>query len=148
MCRIKQFFAIYSDLHDSGGKRIDATILLEKLRTKGDLDAVGGAAAIAELISSVPHAAHASHYMRISFVTKQCSGLLLMRALTYLGMRMTLMMNQENFSQAEEKIFSILEQRSSAEAKPIQSVLGRRDGADGCSDETRTCSLWRRNRIH
>ena len=52
------------DLHD-GGKRIDATILLEKLRTKGDLDAVGGAAAIAELISSVPHAAHASHYAHI-----------------------------------------------------------------------------------
>ena len=49
------------DLHD-GGKRIDATILLERLRTKGDLDAVGGAAAIAELIGSVPHAAHASHY--------------------------------------------------------------------------------------
>ena len=32
------------DLHD-GGARIDATILLERLRTKGELDAVGGAAA-------------------------------------------------------------------------------------------------------
>ena len=30
---------------------------------------------------------------------------------------------RELLSQAEEKIFSILEQRSSAEAKPIQSVL-------------------------
>ena len=34
------------DLHDSG-KRIDVTIVLERLRTKGDLDRIGGAPALA-----------------------------------------------------------------------------------------------------
>ena len=37
------------DLHDSG-KRIDATIVLERLRAKGDLDRIGGAKALAEII--------------------------------------------------------------------------------------------------
>ena len=48
------------ELHDSG-KRIDVTIVLERLRTKGDLDRFGGPAALAEIIEAVPHAAHASH---------------------------------------------------------------------------------------
>ncbi|MFM8892888.1 MAG: DnaB-like helicase N-terminal domain-containing protein, partial [Planctomycetia bacterium] len=49
------------ELHDSG-KRIDITIVLERLRTQGDLDRVGGAPAIADILQSVPHAAHATHY--------------------------------------------------------------------------------------
>ena len=52
------------ELHDTG-KRIDATIVLERLRTKGDLERIGGAAALAEVVEAVPHAAHASHYAHI-----------------------------------------------------------------------------------
>ncbi|MFM8706742.1 MAG: DnaB-like helicase N-terminal domain-containing protein, partial [Planctomycetia bacterium] len=52
------------DLHDSG-KRIDITIVLERLRTQGDLERVGGAPAIADILQSVPHAAHATHYAHI-----------------------------------------------------------------------------------
>ena len=48
------------ELHDSG-KRIDVTIVVDRLRTQGDLDRVGGAAAIAEILEAVPHAAHATH---------------------------------------------------------------------------------------
>lgn len=57
-------FEHLQDLHDSG-KRIDATIVLERLRAKGDLDRIGGAKALAEIIESVPHAAHAAHYAEI-----------------------------------------------------------------------------------
>ena len=52
------------ELHD-GGKRIDATIVLERLRTKGDLEKIGGAALLAEVLEAVPHAAHATHYAQI-----------------------------------------------------------------------------------
>ena len=52
------------ELHD-GGKRIDATIVLERLRSKGDADRIGGAAFLAEVLESVPHAAHAVHYAQI-----------------------------------------------------------------------------------
>ena len=52
------------ELHD-GGKRIDATIVLERLRNQGDLEKIGGAALLAEVLEAVPHAAHAVHYAQI-----------------------------------------------------------------------------------
>lgn len=52
------------DLHEAG-KRIDATIVVERLRTQGDLERIGGAASLAEVIQAVPHAAHAAHYAHI-----------------------------------------------------------------------------------
>ena len=110
------------DLHD-GGARIDATILLERLRTKGDLDAVGGAAAIAELIHSVPHAAHASHYAHIIRDKSMLRSLIDASTDILRDAYDAYDEPRELLSQAEEKIFSILENRSSAEAKPIQAVL-------------------------
>ena len=83
------------ELHDSG-KRIDATIVLERLRTQGDLERIGGVAAIAEFLEAVPHAAHAVHASDEP---------------------------RELVSRAESRIFQILEHRSSAEARPIQAVL-------------------------
>ena len=52
------------ELHD-GGKLIDTTIVLEKLRTQGDLERIGGAPLLAEVLETVPHAAHAVHYSQI-----------------------------------------------------------------------------------
>ncbi|MFM7077195.1 MAG: DnaB-like helicase N-terminal domain-containing protein, partial [Planctomycetaceae bacterium] len=52
------------ELHETA-KRIDTTIVLDRLRSKGDLERIGGAAAIAEIIEAVPHAAHAIHYAHI-----------------------------------------------------------------------------------
>ncbi|NDC63042.1 MAG: replicative DNA helicase [Planctomycetia bacterium] len=110
------------ELHDSG-KRIDATIVLERLRTKGDLDRVGGAPALAEIVEAVPHAAHASHYAQI--VRDKA----MLRALIDAGtdiLRDAYDSPDEPrdlLARAESAIFAILENRSSAEAKPIQAVL-------------------------
>ena len=110
------------DLHDSGG-RIDATILLEKLRGRDELDLVGGAAAIAELINSVPHAAHASHYAAIIRDKAMLRSLIDASTDILRDAYDAFDEPRELLARAEEKIFSILEQRSSAEAKSIQSVL-------------------------
>ncbi|MFN7813694.1 MAG: replicative DNA helicase [Planctomycetia bacterium] len=110
------------DLHDSN-KRIDATIVLECLRSKGDLERIGGAATLAEVIESVPHAAHAAHYAQI---VRDKS---LLRSLIDAGtdiLREAYGADDEPrelLARAEQRIFAILEQRSSAEAKPIQAVL-------------------------
>jgi len=110
------------DLHDSG-KRIDATIVVERLKTQGDFERIGGAAALADVVQAVPHAAHATHYAAI--VRDKA----LLRSLIDAGtdiLRDAYDASDEPrqlLSRAEEKIFSILERRSSAEAKPIQSVL-------------------------
>ena len=115
-------FEHLQDLHDSG-KRIDATIVLERLRAKGDLDRIGGAKALAEIIESVPHAAHAAHYAEI--VRDKA----ILRALIDAGtdiLRDAYDSPDEPRSllgRAEEKIFSILERRSGAEAQAIRDVL-------------------------
>jgi replicative DNA helicase len=110
------------DLHDSG-KRIDATIVVERLKTQGDFERIGGAAALADVVQAVPHAAHATHYAAI--VRDKA----LLRSLIDAGtdiLRDAYDASDEPrqlLARAEEKIFSILERRSSAEAKPIQNVL-------------------------
>jgi len=110
------------NLHDSG-KRVDVTIVAERLRTKGDLERVGGADALADILRSVPHAAHATHYAEI---VRDKS---MLRSLIDAGtdiLRDAYDSPDEPRSllaRAEERIFSILERRSSAEAKPIRTVL-------------------------
>jgi replicative DNA helicase len=109
-------------LHNSG-KRIDVTIVLELLRTKGDLDRIGGASGLAAVVEAVPHAAHATHYAQI--VRDKA----LLRSLIDAGTDIlrdaydSVDEPRQLLSRAEEKIFAILEQRSSADAQPIQSVL-------------------------
>ena len=110
------------DLHD-GAARIDATILLDRLRNKGDLEQIGGAATIAELINSVPHAAHATHYAGIIRDKAMLRSLIDASTDILRDAYDAFDEPRELLSQAEEKIFSILEQRSSAEAQPIQAVL-------------------------
>ncbi len=110
------------ELHDAG-KRIDATIVMERLRSQGDFDRVGGAAALADVVQAVPHAAHATHYATI--VRDKA----LLRSMIDAGtdiLREAYDSTDEPrqlLARAEEKIFAILERRSSAEAKSIQSVL-------------------------
>ncbi|MCG8586306.1 MAG: replicative DNA helicase, partial [Pirellulales bacterium] len=47
------------------GKRVDVTLLVERLKTAGDYEAIGGAAYLAECGASVATAAHAVHYAEI-----------------------------------------------------------------------------------
>ena len=49
----------------NAGQAVDAVTVSEELRKKGDLDAVGGGAALAELIHKVTTAAHVEHYARL-----------------------------------------------------------------------------------
>jgi len=110
------------ELHD-GGKRIDTTIVLERLRSKGDAERVGEAAFLVELVESVPHAAHAVYYAEI---VRDKS---LLRSLIDAGTDILRDAYTETdtprelLARAEEKIFAILERRSSADAKTIASVL-------------------------
>ncbi len=110
------------ELHD-GGKRIDTMIVLERLRTQGDADRVGGAVFLTELLQTVPHAAHAVYYAEI--VRDKA----LLRALIDAGTDILRDAYTETdtprelLARAEEKIFAILERRSSTDAKPIAAVL-------------------------
>ena len=51
-------------MHDEG-KRIDVTLLVNRLKQEGDFEAIGGSAYLAEVAQSVPYAANATHYAEI-----------------------------------------------------------------------------------
>src|SRR5436305_5335355 len=50
---------------NSRGEKIDDTLLVNRLKTAGDYDAIGGAAYLSKVATSVPNAAHAVYYARI-----------------------------------------------------------------------------------
>ena len=60
----RKLFGHMVAMHDEG-RRIDETLLVERLKTAADLEAVGGKAYLAEIVQSVPVAAHAVYYARI-----------------------------------------------------------------------------------
>lgn len=52
------------ELHDAG-RRIDVTLLVNRLKRDGNFEKIGGAAFIARVSQSVPNAAHAAYYAQI-----------------------------------------------------------------------------------
>jgi replicative DNA helicase len=60
----RRIFETLVSLYDSG-KGVDAVLLREELRRRGDLEAAGGAEALVNLLDRVPTAAHALHYAGI-----------------------------------------------------------------------------------
>ncbi len=50
---------------DATAAKIDATLLLERLHTSNEIEAVGGAAYIGECLLSAPHVAHVVYYAKI-----------------------------------------------------------------------------------
>jgi replicative DNA helicase len=60
----RRIFDTMVALYDSG-KGVDAVLLREELRRRGDLEAVGGPEALVNLLDRVPTAAHAQHYAAV-----------------------------------------------------------------------------------
>jgi replicative DNA helicase len=99
------------------------TLVLERLRTAGDLERIGGVNSLTEVLESVPHAAHATHYADI--VRDKA----MLRSLIDAGSDIlreaydAFDEPRQLVSRAEERIFSILERRTNTEAKGISDVL-------------------------
>ncbi len=98
-------------MHDEGG-RIDTTLLLERLGAAGDLELIGGAAYLAEVVHSVPHAANAVYYAEI--VRDKAT----LRALIHASTEILRdafepsLEPREMVGRAEEMIFAVHDQRS------------------------------------
>ena len=109
-------------MHDDGG-RIDTTLLVERLRSAGDFESVGGAAYLAEILQSVPTAANATYYAGI---VKNKSTL---RSLIHASTEILRDSYDESIdprealAQAEQKIFSILDDRSSGQLTNIYDIM-------------------------
>ncbi len=110
------------ELHDAG-RRIDTTLLVERLKTAGQYEAVGGAARLAEVLQSVPTAANATHYAEI--VKDKAT----LRALIHSSTEILRdayggsLEAREMLASAEQKIFAILDHRGAGQLSNIRDVL-------------------------
>ena len=110
------------EMHGEGG-RVDATLLIERLRQAGDLEAIGGTAFLAEVLNAVAVAAHAAYYAEI--VRDKATLRSLIHAST------EILRNaydpthspRELVGQAEEKIFAVHDERSSDQLASMHDVM-------------------------
>ena len=115
-------FAAMLALHEEG-KRVDATLLVERLKDDRELEEIGGKSYIAELVHAVPTAANAEYYARI--VSDKATLRALIHGTTevlrdaYDATREP----RELVSQAEQRIFSIHDKRWGGEVHNIHDVM-------------------------
>ncbi|MGI9429540.1 MAG: replicative DNA helicase [Bythopirellula sp.] len=109
-------------MHDAG-QQIDPMLLVERLRSADQYETIGGAAYIAEIGGVVPTAAHAEYYAKI------VADKAVLRSLIHAGTDILhdaydpTADTREMLSQAEEKVFGILEARGTGDLSMISEVL-------------------------
>ncbi|MDX1965077.1 MAG: replicative DNA helicase [Pirellulales bacterium] len=118
----RRIFVHLDEMHNSN-RRIDITLLVERLKAKNELEMVGGMAYLASLVREVQNAAHATEYALL--VREKSTLRQLIFASTEI-LRDAYDSNQEPkhlLSQAEQKIFSILENQGQGEVSSIYDIL-------------------------
>ena len=105
------------------GLRIDATLLHERLKKSGDLEAIGGLAYLAEVADAVPTAHNAVYYAQI--VRDKATLRSLIHASTEIlrDAYDSTLESRELLSRAEERVFRILEDQGAGELAVLQDVL-------------------------
>jgi replicative DNA helicase len=115
-------FSQMQEMHDAGGK-IDVRLLVDRLKSTGQFEAIGGAAYLYKISQSVPNAAHARYYAGI--VREKATLRSLIKASTEV-LRDAYDEQREAkhlLSDAEQKIFAILDARGSTSVSSIRDIL-------------------------
>ncbi len=109
-------------MHEEG-KRIDPTLLIERLKQEGEYEAIGGHAYLGEVASSVPYAHNAIHYAEI--VRNKATVRELIHASTEILRDAwdPTYEPKELISHAEEKIFAVHDRRSTDRVTHIENLL-------------------------
>jgi replicative DNA helicase len=118
----RKLYAHLLAMHDAG-KRIDLTLLVERLRAAQDFEAIGGAPYLAEVVQSVATAAHAVYYAEIVHNKALLRSLILSSTEILRDAYDPSAEPREMLSRAEERIFSILEQKGGGQVAAISDVL-------------------------
>ncbi|SMP62229.1 replicative DNA helicase [Neorhodopirellula lusitana] len=116
---------IYSHMREmyDQGEKIDITLLVSRMRTANEFEKAGGAAYLARLSGSVANAAHAVYYAEI--VTEKAVYRRLIENSTEI-LRDAYEQSstaKELCAQAEQKVFAIMDGRSSSSVSNISDVL-------------------------
>lgn len=109
-------------MHGEGG-RLDTTLLVERLRQAGDLEAVGGTAFLAEILQAVPVAAHATYYARIVRDKSTLRSLIHASTEILRDAYDPTHNPRELVGRAEEKIFAVHDEHSAEQVANMHDVL-------------------------
>lgn len=115
-------FTHMREMHDAGGK-IDVTLLVDRLKTAGHYETIGGGAYLYKISQAVPNAAHARYYAGI--VREKSTLRALITASTEI-LRQAYDQRQDSrqlVSAAEQLIFSIVDQRATSSVNSIRDIL-------------------------
>ena len=118
----QKLYDTMKNMHDDGQK-IDAMLLVDRLKSQGHYEVIGGAAFLAEIGKAVPNAAHAVYYADIVREKSTYRSLIdvttevLKDAYDQSGDSRNLL------SQAEQKIFSIVDDRGNNTVSPLNDIL-------------------------
>ncbi len=110
-------------IYESTAGGVDPVTTAEELERRSELEEIGGPAYLAEILETVPHTAHAKHYARI------VSDKWTLRSLRNTCGEILRDVEDESLetgqilSQAEQKIFSILEIKGEGENYEIREIL-------------------------
>ncbi len=118
----RRLYAAILEMHDEG-KQIDETLLHERLKQKGELEAVGGVAYLIDVLHSVPVPSHACYYAQIVQDKATLRALIHATSEVLRDAYDPALEPRELVAQAEEKIFRIHDARSTSQVNTIHDVL-------------------------
>ncbi len=118
----RKIYEVLREMHDSGDK-IDVTLVVSKLRTRGEFEKIGGASYLAKLSSSVPNAGHVVYYAEIVTEKAVFRKLILSSTEVLRDAYEQTSTAKELCAQAEQKVFAIMDGRSGHEVLSISDVL-------------------------
>lgn len=117
-----QLFTHIMDMHSSG-KKIDMTLLRERLVSHDDYELIGGAAGLAEIFTTVPSAAHAVYYATIVREKATMRNVIATCTEILTEAYQPAETSENLLNRAEQKVFGIRESRQSSNLSQIDEVL-------------------------
>lgn len=118
----RKLFAHMCALHEAS-KKIDPTLLIDRLRAAGEFEAIGGSAYLSKIINAVPNAAHATYYAEIVRQKSTFRSLIVASTEILRDAYDEAGEAPQLLSQAEQKIFAILDDRGSHHVQPLKDVV-------------------------
>ena len=118
----RRLFKCLVDMHNEG-RGIDLTLLTERLYQNGEMEEIGGEAYLAELMTSVPVAAHAVHYAKIVRDKAVLRSLIETSSQILVNAYESDKQPRELIAEAEESIFRISDDRSGQNARWMNDIV-------------------------
>jgi replicative DNA helicase len=118
----RKLFGAMREMYDDGEK-IDVKLLVARLKKKEELDAIGGVAYLGRLSQAVPNAAHAIYYAMIVAEKSTYRNLIESSTEILADAYEQTQGARDLVAQAEQKIFAIMDGRTSNSISSINDVL-------------------------